>query len=59
MLVRTRLPPPQKIVNKGFHAGIDVRPVTLCIFSHNRFVSILAIIPACCVLYNKCGQLSR
>jgi len=34
----------------------DVRPVTRCIFSHNRFVSILA---AACVLYNKCGQLSR
>ena len=25
---------------------MDVRPVTPCIFSHNRFVSILAIIPA-------------
>ena len=32
--------------------------VTLCIFSHNRFVSILAIIPAGGVLYNKCSQLS-
>ena len=31
----------------------------LCIFSHNRFVSILAIIPVGCVLYNKCSQLSR
>ena len=37
----------------------DVRSVTCCIFSHNRFASILAIIPAGCVLYNKCGQLSR
>ena len=37
----------------------DVRSVTRCIFSYNRFVSILAIIPAGCVLYNKCGQLSR
>ena len=44
---------------KGFHARIDVRPVTLCIFSHNRCVSILAIIPAGCVLYNKGSQLSR
>ena len=25
----------------------------------SRFVSILAIIPAGCVLYSKCGQLSR
>ena len=55
MLVRA----PQKKVDGGFHARIDVRPVNLCIFSHNRFVSILAIIPAGCVLYNKCGQLSR
>ena len=54
MLVRAK-----KKVNRGFHARIDVRPVTLCIFSHNRFVSILAIIPAGCVLYNKCSQLSR
>ena len=49
----------EKKVNKGFHAGIDVWPVTPCIFSHNRFESILAVIPAGCVLYNKCGQLSR
>ena len=55
MLVRAK----KKKVNRGFHARIDVRPVTLCIFSHNRFVSILAIIPAGCVLYNKCVQLSR
>ena len=55
MLVRAK----KKKVNRGFHARIDVRPVNLCIFSHNRFVSILAIIPAGCVLYNKCGQLSR
>ena len=40
-------------------AGIDVWPITPCIFSHNRFESILAIIPAGCVLYNTCGQLSR
>ena len=46
-------------VDRGFDARIDVRPVNLCIFSHNRFVSILAIIPAGCVLYNKCSQLSR
>ena len=50
--VNTRVP-------RGFHARIDVRPVTLCTFSHNRFVSILAIILAGCVLYNKCSQLSR
>ena len=37
----------------------DVWPVTRGIFSHNRFVSILAIIPAACVLYHKCGQPSR
>ena len=51
----------QKKVNKGFHAGIGGWPVTPCIFSHNRFESILAIIPAGCVLhaYNKFGQLSR
>ena len=49
----------KKKVNKGFHAGIDVRSVTACIFSHNRFESILAIILAGCVLYNKCSQLSR
>ena len=55
MLVRAK----KKKVDRGFHAIIDVRPVTLCIFLHNRFVSILAIIPAGCVLYNKCGQLSR
>ena len=55
MLVRAK----KKKVNRGFHARIDVRPVTLCIFSHNRFVSILEIIPAGCVLYNKCSQLSR
>ena len=55
MLVRAE----KKKVNRGFHARIDVRPVTLCIFSHKRFVSILAIIPAGCVLYNKCSQLSR
>ena len=55
MLVRA----PKKEVNRGFHARIDVRPVTLCIFSHNRFVSILAIISAGCVLYNKCSQRSR
>ena len=54
MLVRAK-----KKVNIGFQACIDVQPVTLCIFSHNGFVSILAIIPAGCVLYNKCGQLSR
>ena len=54
MLVSAR-----KKVNRGFHARIDVQPVTLCIFPHNRFVSILAIIPACCVLYNKRSQLSR
>ena len=48
MLVRAK-----KKVNKGFYARIDVRPVTLSIFSQNRFV-------VCgCVLYNKCGQLSR
>ena len=41
MLVRAK-----KKVNKGFHARIDVRPVTFCFFSHNRFVSILAVIPA-------------
>ena len=46
----------KKMVNRGFHARIDMRPVTL--FSHNRFGSILAIIPASCVLYNKCSQLS-
>ena len=50
--------PRAKKINKGFHAGIDVWPVTPCIFSHNRFESILAIIPADCVLYNKCSQLS-
>ena len=55
MLVRAE----KKKVNRGFHARIDVRPVNFCIFSHNRFVSILAIIPAGCVLYNKCSQLSR
>ena len=55
MLVRAK----KKKVNRGFHARIDVRPVTFCIFSHNRFVSILATIPAACVLYNKCSQLSR
>ena len=51
----------QKKVNKGFHAGIGGWPVTPCIFSHNRFESILAIIPAGCFLhvYNKFGQLSR
>ena len=54
MLVRAK-----KKVNRGFHAHIDVQPVTLCIFSHNRFMSILALIPAGCVLYNKCSQLSR
>ena len=53
MLVRA---PPKKRLTKGSR---DVRSVTRCIFSHNRFVSILAIIPAGCVLYNKCGQLSR
>ena len=26
--------------NKGFHASIDVRPVTPCIFSHNKFEDI-------------------
>ena len=45
-------------VDRGFDVRIDVRPVNLCIFSHNRFVSILAIIPAGCVLYNKFSQLS-
>ena len=55
MLVRAQ----KKKINRGFHARIDVQPVTLCIFSHNRFESILAIIPASCVLYNKCSQLSR
>ena len=30
-----------------------------CTLSHNRFVSILAIIPAGSVLYNKCSQLSH
>ena len=49
----------KKKVNKGFHAGIDVRPVTPCILSHNRFESTLAIILAGCVLYNKCSQLPR
>ena len=39
MLVR----PEKKKVDRGFHARIDVRPVNLCIFSHSRFVSILAI----------------
>ena len=47
-------------LTKGFTpVQMHVRPVTRCIFSHNRLVSILAIIPAGCVLYNKCGQLSR
>ena len=46
MLVRAK----KKKVDRGFHAIIDVRPVTLCIFLHNRFVSIFAIIPARCVL---------
>ena len=55
MLVRAD----KKKVNRGFHARIDVWLVNLCIFSHNRFVSILAIIPAGGVLYNKCSQLSR
>ena len=50
---------PPKKVNRGFHACIDVRPAPLCIFSHNRFVSILALNPAGSVLYNKCSQLSR
>ena len=54
MLVRAK-----KKVNRGFHARIDVRPVSLCIFSHISFVSILAIIPAGYVLYNKSNQLSR
>ena len=49
----------RKTVHRGFNARIDVRPFNLCIFSHNRFVSILAIIPVGCVLYNKCSQLSR
>ena len=40
-----------KKVNRGFHARIDVRPVTLSIFSCNMFVSILAIIPARAVFY--------
>ena len=52
MLVRAK----KKRLTKGSR---DVRSVTRCIFSHNRFVSILAIMPAGCVLYNKCGQLSR
>ena len=56
MLVRAEK---KKKVDGGFHARIDVRPVNLCIFSHNRFVSILAIIPDGCVFYNKCSQLSR
>ena len=42
MLVRAK----KKKVNRGFNARIDVWPVTFCIFSHNRFVRILAIIPA-------------
>ena len=50
MLVRAK-----KKVNEGSR---DERPVTRCIFSYHRFVSVLAIIPAGCVLYNKCGQLS-
>ena len=49
----------KKKVNKGFHAGIDVRSVNPCSLSHNRFESVLAIILAGCVLYNKCSQLSR
>ena len=53
MLVRAKK---KKRLTKGSR---DERPVTRCIFSHPRFVSILAIIPAGCVLYNKCGQLSR
>ena len=52
MLVRAK----KKRFTKGSR---DVRSVTRCIFSLNRFASILAIIPASCVLYNKCGQLSR
>ena len=55
MLVRAE----KNKVNGGLHPRIDVRLVNLCIFSHNRFVSILAIIPAGGVLYNKCSQLSR
>ena len=55
MLVRAE----KNKVNGGLHARIDVRLVNLCIFSHNRFVSILAIIPAGGILYNKCSQLSR
>ena len=54
MLVRAKKR--KGLITKGSQ---DVRYVTCCIFSHNRFVSILAIIPAGCVLYNNCGQLSR
>ena len=54
MLLRVK-----KKVNKGFHARFDVQSVTLNTSSHNRFVSILTIFPAGCVLYNKCGHLSR
>ena len=52
MLVRAKK---KKRLTKGSR---DERPVTRCIFSHHRLVSILAIIPAGCVLHNKCGQLS-
>ena len=45
-------------LNEKMESYTKRRPITLCIFSQNRFVSILAIIPAGCVLYNKCSQLS-
>ena len=58
MLVRAQKK--KKTVNRGFHTRIDVFGLSpFCTFWHNSFVSILAIIPAGCVLYNKCSQLSR
>ena len=55
MLVRAK----KKRLTEGFTPIQMCGLFTLCIFSHNRFVSILAIIPAGCVLYNKFSQLSR
>ena len=43
MLVRAK----KTKVDGGFHARRNVQPVL-----HNRFVTILAVIPAGCVLYN-------
>ena len=53
MLVRAK----KKRLTKGSR---DVRPVTRCIFLTQQVCEYFNnLIPAACVLYNECGQLSR